>query len=124
MASKTYTFTRLSLRCSSCSEIEEDNGDDGQAPSLVEAHAEAQAAVNKAQQVLHTSLPLGHEPGYGPSGMSANSALATAAAQAVKSPPLVVLPVWVRMPSNAAQHWLSYTALGLVSAWAGHFVYK
>lgn len=106
-----------------CSEVEEEDRED-EAPSLVEAHSEAKAAVNKAQQVLHTSLPLGHDAGIGSSGMSANSALATAAALAVKSPPLVVLPLWVRMPSKAAQHWLSYTALGLVSAWTGLFIYR
>ena len=107
-----------------CSEIEEQGDSEDQTASLVEAHAEAQAAVNKAQQVLHISLPAGHELGAGSSGMSANAALATAASLATNSPPLIVLPLWVRMPSNAAQHWLNYTALGLVSAWAGMFLYR
>lgn len=107
-----------------CSEIGEEGDSEDQPVSLVEAHAEAQGAVNKAQQVLHISLPLGHELGASSSGVSANAALATAASLATNSPPLIVLPLWVCMPSNAAQHWLSYTGLGLVSAWAGLFLYR
>ncbi|DBA83396.1 hypothetical protein WJX79_000744 [Trebouxia sp. C0005] len=83
---------------------------------------QAQAAVNKAQQVLHLSLPVG-DPDAGP-GVSANSALGTAASLANRAAPLIVLPEWVRMPSNAAQHWVRYTAMGLVSGWAAIFVYR
>ena len=78
--------------------------------------------MNKAQQVLHLSLPV-RDPDAGP-GVSANSALGTAASLANRAAPLVVLPEWVRMPSNAAQHWVRYTAMGLVSGWAAIFVYR
>lgn len=106
-----------------CSDREEEQ-DGSAAASLVEAYSQAQAAANKAQQTLHISLPVGHEPGSGSTGLSANSALATAAGLAGNSPPLVVLPLWVRMPSYAAQHWLAYTALTVLSAWAGVLIYK
>lgn len=57
-------------------------------------------------------------------GVSANSALGTAQGLASKAPPLVYLPHWVRMPSNAAQHWLRYTFVTAFSAWAGIFLYR
>lgn len=57
-------------------------------------------------------------------GVSANSALGTAQGLASKAPPLVHLPHWVRMPSNAAQHWLRYTFVTAFSAWAGIFLYR
>ena len=77
---------------------------------------EAQASINKAQQVLHLNLPVG-DPDHGP-GVSANSALGTAAGIAKAASPLVALPDWVCMPSNAAQNWVRYTAWGLVSGWS------
>ena len=38
--------------------------------------------------------------------------------------PLVVLPEWVRMPSTAAQHWVRYTAMGVLSGWVAIFLYR
>lgn len=58
------------------------------------------------------------------SGVSANSALSTAAGLASKAAPLVQLPHWVCMPSNTAQHWLRYTFMTAFSAWAAIFLYR
>ena len=56
--------------------------------------------------------------------MSANAALGTAVGLAGKAPPLVLLPEWVRMPSNTAQHWVRYTIVGALSGWAAIFLYR
>lgn len=57
-------------------------------------------------------------------GVSANAALGTAAGLASRAAPLVLLPDWVRMPSNSAQHWVRYSLLTAVSAWAAIFLYR
>ena len=57
-------------------------------------------------------------------GVSANAALGTAVGLAGKAPPLVLLPEWVRMPSNTAQHWVRYTIVGALSGWAAIFLYR
>lgn len=99
-----------------CSEEERDDSE--ASVSLLES----KAAINKAQQVLQLSLPVG-EPDAGP-GVSANSALSIAAGLAARAAPLVTLAEWVRMPSNAAQNWVRYTALGVASGWAALFLYR
>lgn len=57
-------------------------------------------------------------------GVSANSALGTAAGLANRAAPLVLLPDWVRMPSNSAQHWVRYTFFTAISTWAAIFLYR
>lgn len=57
-------------------------------------------------------------------GVSANSALGTAVGLASKAAPLVLLPDWVCMPSNSAQHWVRYTLLTAASTWAAVFLYR
>lgn len=57
-------------------------------------------------------------------GVSANSALGTAVGLANRAAPLVLLPDWVCMPSNSAQHWVRYTFLTAASTWAAVFLYR
>ena len=57
-------------------------------------------------------------------GVSANSALGTAVGLANRAAPLVLLPDWVRMPSNSAQHWVRYTFFTALSTWVAIFLYR
>lgn len=75
--------------------------------------------ISYFDMVTHTELVCMTGP-----GVSANSALGRAVGLASRASPLVLLPDWVRMPSNSAQHWVRYTFFTAISTWAAVFLYR